>query len=234
MRDGVLAVNLLLHDTILVHANCCQNIQHALVHFVKPVHNKGHSDLLPVGETLLSVFAPERGGLGLADITDVHHNAVESTGVESLVLVVRGDCNEELSLAVVELGAKRPAVLGSEIVRVACRRGVPHVRELSRVVRTVDGLGCIADCSRDGVLCDEVAVGELDFADDTLLVCVALAASPLGIDRHGHNRCTAVVHAEGDACHVGRVGMHEGSVGHVVGARGAGNGIQIRVNGGAT
>lgn len=39
MSHGVLSINLLLHDTILVDTNCRENVQYGLVHLIKTIDN---------------------------------------------------------------------------------------------------------------------------------------------------------------------------------------------------
>jgi hypothetical protein len=127
--NGLLAVNLLLHDAILVDTYGGEDVQNILVHVVEAVDDEGDSDLLPAGVALLGATTPVLGLLGLADVTDVKHDTVEGASVEGLVLVVRGDGNQELSLAVVHPGAEVPAVLSGEVIRVAGGSGVAHVAE---------------------------------------------------------------------------------------------------------
>ena len=96
MSYSVLFVNLLLHDTILVHANCSQNVeyglkrhQHAdhcgrqtetyLVHSLKTIDNKRDSNLLPRRRALLRMLLPALGLLRLADITDIKHYTYQDT-----------------------------------------------------------------------------------------------------------------------------------------------------------
>lgn len=58
-------------------------------------------------------------------------------------------------------------------VRVASTRG--RLRELGGVGRAVVGLDGAVDSGGDGVLCDEVSIGELHFPGDAALDCLATA-----------------------------------------------------------
>lgn len=125
--NSLLSINLLLHDAVLVDTDGGEDVQNILVHVLKTINDQGDSDLLPARVALLSATTPVLGLLGLADVTDVEHDTVKGASVESLVLIVRGDGNQELSLAVVHPGAEVPAVLGGEVIRVASGGSVAHV-----------------------------------------------------------------------------------------------------------
>ena len=53
VSDGILAIDLLLHDTILIHTNRGENIQDSLVHGFQTINDERHSDLLPPRDTFL-------------------------------------------------------------------------------------------------------------------------------------------------------------------------------------
>lgn len=71
VSHGVFAVDLLLHDTILVDTDCRQDIQDGLVHGFKTVDNEGDGDPLPTWDALLCAPPPVLGLLRLADVTDI-------------------------------------------------------------------------------------------------------------------------------------------------------------------
>lgn len=106
MRDRVLFIDLLLHDTILIHTDRRQNIKHTLVHGFQAVDDESHGDLLPAGDTLLCAAPPVLGLLGLADVTDVEHDAVQCASVEGFVFVVRSHGDKQFGFSVVHLRAQ--------------------------------------------------------------------------------------------------------------------------------
>ena len=89
--DGIFTIDLFLHDTILVDANCGKNIQDSLVHRLKTIDDERDSDLLPSGDAFFCTPTPVLGLLGLADVTDIQHDTMESASIEGLVFVVRRD-----------------------------------------------------------------------------------------------------------------------------------------------
>jgi hypothetical protein len=123
MGDSLLAINILLHDTILVNTDGSEQIERTLVTGVDAVENKAHDDLLPSRTTLV----PELGLFQVYDVADVLHDAMERTSGEDLVLVVVGDSNEQLGVAVVHGRAQIVAVLEREVVGVARGSGVWQV-----------------------------------------------------------------------------------------------------------
>jgi hypothetical protein len=118
---------LFFHDAILVHANGCEKIQHTLVHWFQAVNNESDSNALPGRDTLFRAPSPVLGLLGLADISDVQHHAMQGTCVKGLVLVVGGDGNKNFSGTIVNLGAQRVSVAFRKLIRIAGGGGVPHV-----------------------------------------------------------------------------------------------------------
>lgn len=88
MGDGVLAINLLFHHTILVNTNGSEDIKHALVHGLKTIYNQRYSDLLPCGIAFLSRLSPELALFGIAHVTNIEHDTMQGTSVERFVLVV--------------------------------------------------------------------------------------------------------------------------------------------------
>ena len=125
--DGVLSINLLLHDTILVDTNGRQKIQHALVHWLETIDNECDGNLLPSWFTLFCVPAPELRLLRPTYITDIEHDTMQSSRVKSLVFIIGGHCNQNLRLAVVDLCAQRIAVGLGEFIGITRCGSVAHM-----------------------------------------------------------------------------------------------------------
>ena len=125
--NGVLAVNLLFHDSVLVHANRGENIQDGFVHGLETVDNQGDGDPLPTGATFLCMPLPVFGLLGLAYVADIQHNAMECACVKGLVFVIGRDCDQNIGRPSPLFLAKGPSVLLIKIIWIARRRGVAHV-----------------------------------------------------------------------------------------------------------
>ena len=127
MSDGILSIDLLFHDTVLVYTDRGQNIQDGLVHGLEAIDNQSDSDPLPTGATFLCGPLPVFGLLRLADIADVQHHAMERTGVQRLVLVIRRDGNQDIGLPSPYLLTKGPPGSFGKIIWIACRSGIAHV-----------------------------------------------------------------------------------------------------------
>jgi hypothetical protein len=131
VSDRLLAVNVLLHDTVLVDADRRQQVEGALVAGVDAVEDEAHDNLLPGRAALV----PELGLFQVDNVADVLHDAMQGAGGQNLVFVVVGNCDEQLRVAVVHGRAQIVAVLQREVVGVArggrvcrlsvgpCRRG---------------------------------------------------------------------------------------------------------------
>ena len=120
MSNGLISVNVLLHDTVLVDADSGEQVESTLVAGVNTVENQAHDDLLP-GRTAL---VPELGLLQVDNVADVLHDTVQSAGSENLVFVVVGNGNEQLGVAVVHGRTQIITILEGEVVGVACRSSV--------------------------------------------------------------------------------------------------------------
>ena len=114
------SVNILLHDTVLVDANGCEEIKRALVARVDTVENQANNNFLPSRATLV----PKLRFLQVHDITDVLHDTVESSRRQNLIFVVVCDGDEQLSVSVVHSWPKIIAVLERKIIGIAGSRGV--------------------------------------------------------------------------------------------------------------
>lgn len=120
VSNGLVAVNVLLHDTILVDTDCCEEIESALVAGVNTVENQADDNLLPGGTALV----PELGLLEVDDVADVLHNTVHGTGGQNLVFVVVCHSNQKLGVTVVHGGTQIVAVLQGEVIGITCCGGV--------------------------------------------------------------------------------------------------------------
>jgi hypothetical protein len=137
MGNGLVAVNVLLHDTVLVDTDSREQIERALVAGVDTVEYQAHDNLLPSRAALV----PELRLLQVDNVADVLHDTVQGTGGEDLVFVVVGDGDEQLGVAVVHGRTQIVAVLEGEVVGVARRGRVWHLSEshvcgISNVVLT--------------------------------------------------------------------------------------------------
>jgi hypothetical protein len=199
VSDSLLAVDILLHDTILVDTDGSEQIERALVAGVDTVENKAHDNLLPSRTTLV----PELGLFQVYDVADVLHDAMQRTGGEDLVLVVVGDGNEQLGVAVVHGRAQIVAILEREVVGVARGSGVwqlsgsrpsnvteyqqltSHVCELLAAaleVIAVLGLDGVLDGRWHGVVgTEDGALDELDLARHAALEAAGCSNGAAGL-----------------------------------------------------
>ena len=115
--NSLVSVDILLHDTVLVNTDGCQDVQGTLVARVDTVKDQTDDNLLPCRTTLV----PEFGLLKVDDFSDVLHDTVQSTGGKNLVFIVVGDGNEQLCVTVVHGRTQIVAILEGEVVGVACR-----------------------------------------------------------------------------------------------------------------
>lgn len=115
MSDGLLAVNVTLHDTILVDTHSREEIKSALVAGIDAVENQADDDFLPSRAALV----PELGLLQVDNIANILHDTVQSTGGQDFVFVVVGNGDEQLGVAVVHGRTQIIAILEGEVVGVA-------------------------------------------------------------------------------------------------------------------
>lgn len=120
MRLGVSAINISLHDAILVDANGREEIEGALVARVDTVENQANNNFLPRWAT----FVPELGSLEVDNVANVLHNTVKCTGSQDLIFVVCGDSNQQLGVPVVHRWAQIIPVLEGKVVGIASSSGV--------------------------------------------------------------------------------------------------------------
>ena len=115
VRHRLLAVDVSLHDIVLIHAaaaqgsepegsacaslvssagtrdaHCTEHVKHALVAGVDAIKDKRHYDSLPSWSPFLGAAPPELG-LALDDVADVEHDAMQCASDENLVFIVVGD-----------------------------------------------------------------------------------------------------------------------------------------------
>lgn len=126
MRRHLLLPNLRLRHALLVRTHRRDHTQRARVDLRPPIAHNAHHDLLP------PVLPPRLAAVALAQVRDVADDAVHRAAEELLVLVVHRHHDEELRAprrVVVHLAEREAGVF--EVVWVAGRGGVPHVRELA-------------------------------------------------------------------------------------------------------
>jgi hypothetical protein len=115
VSNRLLAVNVLLHDSVLEDTNRGQHVQGALVAGVDTVENQADDNLLPCWASLV----PELGLLKIDDFSDVLHDTVKGASGEDLVFVVVCHCNQKLGVTVVHGWTKIVAILEGKVVGVA-------------------------------------------------------------------------------------------------------------------
>ncbi len=120
MSRSLFAINIFLHDSILVYPDGGQYIECVLVTRIDSIKYQAHNDLLPCRTTLI----PELGLFEIDNVTDVLHDTVECAGREDFVLVVIGDSNEQLRMPVIHGWAKMVAILECEIVGITGSSGI--------------------------------------------------------------------------------------------------------------
>ena len=146
MSNSIFSVDLLFHNTVLVYADRGQKIQDGLVHGLETIDNQSDGDPLPTGATFLRGPPPVFGLLRLADIADVQHDAMKSTGVQGLVFVIRCNSDQDIGMPSPQFLTEGPSVRFGEIIWIVRRGCVPHVPK--RAFGVTDSLKrwrCVAD-----------------------------------------------------------------------------------------
>lgn len=113
--SSLLAVNVLLHDAVLVDTDGCEQVEGALVAGIDTVEDQADDNLLPGGPALV----PELGLLQVDNVADILHDTVQGACCQDLVFVVVGDGNEQLGVSVVHGRAQIVAVLECEVIGIA-------------------------------------------------------------------------------------------------------------------
>ncbi|KAI6748967.1 hypothetical protein HG531_007914 [Fusarium graminearum] len=148
--NGLLAVDILLDDTILVNTYGGKYIKGVLVSLINTVENQADNDLLPSRATLV----PESRLLQVDDIADVLHSVMQGSGKQNLVFVIVCNGNKQLSVSVVHARPQIVTVLEGEVVGITCGSGVSHLVEfLSATLGiTVLRLNSVLDGTGNGVI----------------------------------------------------------------------------------
>lgn len=120
MRDSLPAVYILLHDTVLVDANCGQHVQAVLIAGLNAVEDQTDNNLLPRWASLI----PELGSFQVNNIPNILHYSVQSTRRQDLVFVIVGYRNKQLGMPIIDSRPKIVSIAQSELVGVACRRRI--------------------------------------------------------------------------------------------------------------
>ena len=173
MSDGLLAVDVLLDDTVLVDTDGGQDVEGLLVGLLDTVKDEADDDLLPGGAALV----PEGGLLQVYDVTNVLHDTMEGSGHEKLVLVIVGDSDQKLGVPVVHAGAQVVTILEGEIVGITGGGGVAHIGELAAATLdiTILRLDGVPDGAGNGII--DAQDGTLDKLDLTGTVTLQTASS---------------------------------------------------------
>lgn len=221
MGDGLLSVDVTLHDPVLIDADGGKTVEHVLVAGVDAVEDEGDDDLLPGG----TAFVPELGLFDVDNVADVLHDAVKRARGQHLVFVVVGDGDEEFGVAVVHGGPQVVAIVEGEVVGIAggrriyprsvfhllrvflffdCKRLTSHVGKLFAAaleVVAVLGLDGILDGTGHGVVdAEDGALDELDLAGGIAAeVALGRLALAPGLGRRGLAAAVGRGDAAGDA-----------------------------------
>lgn len=135
--NGIVAVNILLHHTILVYTDSGKHVKNVLVDLLDTIKNQADYNLLPGRATPV----PERRLLQVHYVPDILHDAVECSREENLVFVVVGNGNKKLGVPVVHARAQIVTILESEVVGIASGRSVAHLEKLLILALDVSVLG---------------------------------------------------------------------------------------------
>lgn len=155
VSSNLLVVDSVFGDALLIASHGCECVEDSGVHFGPSVGYDANNNLLP------AVLAPRPTLCTRAKVRNVPHDTVHGARKVNLVLVVHGDGDEELRLAL-----RRTKVLThlvpivDKVVRVTGHGRVPHVRELGAILPGKKAV----QRGRDLTLENELAVDEFDLA----------------------------------------------------------------------
>ena len=171
-----LLVDNILRNTLLVNTQGGQCIERTWVDLLTSISDDANDNLLP------TITAPSTRLGSRAEVADIPHDTVHSTGETDFVFVVHGDTNKQLSLASgsTNLLAKLISPF-AVVVRIGCDSGISHVREFALVTARQEAV-------KNGgnfALQDKLAVDQLNFLFGDLLG--SDTATPLLV------RCWAIV-----------------------------------------
>lgn len=120
MSSSLLAVNILLHHTILVDANSREDVQSVFVARINAVKHQTHNDFLPGRST----FVPKLGFLQIDNIADVLHDPMKRPRCEHLVFVIIGNSDTKLRMTIIDRRAEIVTILQGEFVGVTSSSSV--------------------------------------------------------------------------------------------------------------
>jgi len=112
---GLLAVNILLHHTILVYTDCREYVQGIFITWINPIKDEANHNLLPCGSTLI----PKLRLLNVDNLSDILHDTMQRACGEHLIFIVISDGDEELRMSVIHCWAQVVPILQGEFVGVA-------------------------------------------------------------------------------------------------------------------
>ncbi|KAI6752785.1 hypothetical protein HG530_013537 [Fusarium avenaceum] len=163
MSNGLLAVDILLDNTVLVNTNSRKDIEGVLVSLIDTVENQAHNDLLPSRPTLV----PECRLLEVDDIADVLHGVMQGSGKQNLIFVIVCNGNQQLSVSVIHARSQIVTVLECEVVGITSGSGVSHLMELLSATLGIAilGLDSVLDSAGNGVInAEDGALNKLDLS----------------------------------------------------------------------
>lgn len=155
----VLAVDLLLGDSVLVDTQTSQNSASPRVDLSTAITDHTDDNLLP------SILAPGFAARAGDHVLDVFENTAHCAREQEVIFIIHGDGNEQFCVSRFgeKLLTQREAFF-EEIVRIACCSRITHVRELITPRRfSVGHLREQSWC--DGAVEHEVSVEQLHFLD---------------------------------------------------------------------
>ena len=120
MSSGFFAINILLHDTILKHANRGQYIKGVFVAGIDTIENQTNNNLLPSRSPL----PPELRFFQVNNVTDILHHSVKSSSREHFVFVVVSNGKQQFCVSVIHSWSQIVSVLERKVVWITCRRSV--------------------------------------------------------------------------------------------------------------
>lgn len=120
MSNCLSTVNIMFHDSVLVDSNSREKVEGVFVARFDPIEDKTDNDLLPCWTSLV----PEFGFLQVHNVSNVLHDAVQGSGRENFILIVVGNRNEHLGMAIIHGRAEVVSMLQSKFVGVAGRRRI--------------------------------------------------------------------------------------------------------------
>lgn len=87
MSHSLFAINISLHDSVLVDTNGRQHIKRFLITRINPIEDQTHDDFLPRWTTLVPKFR----FFEIDNVTNILHDSVQGTCSQDFVFVIVGD-----------------------------------------------------------------------------------------------------------------------------------------------